>query len=182
MRLRGRWVLLGLGTAVAGAGIGLAVSGAPLPWSPGGRVLPPARARVYESVDACLLTGPQGLADPVASQVWAGMQDASLKTHAEVSYLAVSGPATKANALPFLGSLLVEHCAVVVASGSAEQAAALADAAKFPAVRFVMAGAADDGPVGGSNVSAVSAGSAGSSGGLRGAVEAAVEADVNSES
>jgi hypothetical protein len=68
MRVPGRWVLLGLGIALVGTGIGLAVSGAPLPWSPGGRVLPSARARVYESVDACLLTGSQGLADPVTSQ------------------------------------------------------------------------------------------------------------------
>jgi basic membrane lipoprotein Med (substrate-binding protein (PBP1-ABC) superfamily) len=177
MRDHRRWFPL-VSTVAVLATSAVAVSGCSTP----GPARPAPRARAYSSVKACLLTGAQGVAGSPATQVWAGMQDASLKTHAEVSYLAVSGPTTKANALPFLGSLLVEHCAVVVASGSAEQAAALADAAKFPAVRFVMAGAADDGPVGGSNVSAVSAGSAGSSGGLRGAVEAAVEADVNSES
>jgi basic membrane lipoprotein Med (substrate-binding protein (PBP1-ABC) superfamily) len=147
--------------------------------SAGGPAAPPARARAYSSFKACLLTGAQGIAGSPAKQVWAGMQDASLRTHAQVSYLAVSGPATKANALPFLGSLLVEHCGVVVASGSAEQAAALADASRFPAVRFVMAGDAGDGPVGGSNVSAVSAGP---SGGLRGAIATAVAADVSSGS
>jgi basic membrane lipoprotein Med (substrate-binding protein (PBP1-ABC) superfamily) len=147
--------------------------------SAAGPAAPASRARAYASVKACLLTGAQGVAGSPATQVWAGMQDASLQTHAQVSYLAVSGPATKANALPFLWSLLVEHCNVVIASGSAEQAAALADAAKFPAVRFVMAGLAGDGPVGGSNVSAVSAGP---SGGLRGAVAAAVAADLSSGS
>ena len=59
-RLPGRWVLLGLCTVVAGVGIGLAASGAPLPWSSGGGAFPSARARAYESVDACLLTGPAG--------------------------------------------------------------------------------------------------------------------------
>ena len=142
MRLPGRLVLLGLGTAVAGVGIGLAVSGGPLPWSSGGRALPPARARVYESVDACLLTGSQGLADPDASQAWAGMQDASKATSARVSYLAVTGPATQAQAAPFAGTLLVRGCKVVAASGTAERAAVLADAARFGSVPFVVEGAA----------------------------------------
>ena len=81
MRLPGRWVLLALCVAVAGVGVGLAVSGAPLPWSGGGQS-PPPRARVYESVDACLLTGARGLADPVAAQAWAGLEDASKATSA----------------------------------------------------------------------------------------------------
>ena len=33
-----------------------------------------AAARVYENVDACLLTGSQGLADPAAAQAWAGLE------------------------------------------------------------------------------------------------------------
>ena len=161
---------------VALATSAVAVSGC----SAAGPAAPAPRARAYSSVKACLLTGAQGIAGSPATQVWAGaMPDACVHTHAQVSYLAVSGPATKANALPFLGSLLVEHCEVVVASGSAEQAAALADASKFPAVRFVMAGVAGDGPVGGTNASAVSAGP---SGGLRGAIASAVAADVNSGS
>ena len=57
----------------------------------GGRALPPARARVYESVDACLLTGARGLSDPAAAQDWAGMEAASRATSARVSYLAVTG-------------------------------------------------------------------------------------------
>jgi basic membrane lipoprotein Med (substrate-binding protein (PBP1-ABC) superfamily) len=161
--------------ALALAASAVALSGC----SGGGSPAPAARARVYSSVKACLLAGAQGIVGSPAALVWAGMQDASLQTHAQVSYLAVSGPATKANAVPFLGSLLVMRCEVIVAAGSAEQAAVLADASRFPAVRFVMAGNTTDGPVGGTNVSAVSAGQ---SGGLRGAVAAAVAADVSSGS
>ena len=145
-RLPGRWVLLGVCAAVAGAGVGLAVSGAPSPWSPGGRALPPARARVYENVDACLLTGAQGLADPPAAQAWAGMEDASRATSARVSYLAVTGPATEAEAVPFAGTLLVQGCKVIVASGAAERAAALAEAGRFGSVRFVVTGPAAGSP------------------------------------
>jgi len=174
MRLPGRWVLLGLCTAVAGVGVGLAVSGAPLPWSAGGRALPPPRARVYENVDACLLTGAQGLADPTAAQVWAGMEDASRATSARVSYLAVTGPATAAQAEPFAGSLLVGGCKVVVASGTAERSAALAEAARFSSVRFVVTGAAAGNPP---NVTALAFTPAG----LRAGVASAVTAGVRAE-
>ena len=170
-RLPGRWLLLGVCTAAAGAGVGLAVSGAPLPWSPAGRVLPPARARAYESVDACLLTGPQGLADPTAAQAWAGMEDASRATSAQVSYLAVTGPATEAAAEPFAGSLLVRGCNVVVASGAAERAAALAEAGRFGSVRFVVEGPVPGGP---SNVTAL----AFTPSGLQASVASAVEAGL----
>ncbi len=130
LRLPGRWVLLALCVAVAAAGVALAVSGAPLPWPGGGQALPPPRAWVYESVDACLLTGARGLADPATAQAWAGMQDASRATSARVSYLAVTGLATAAQAEPFAGSLLVGGCKVVAASGAAERAAALAQAGR----------------------------------------------------
>jgi hypothetical protein len=174
VRLPGRWVLLGLCAAVVGAGIGLAVSGGPLPWSGGGRALPPPRARVYENVDACLLTGARGIADPDAAQAWAGMQDASRATSARVSYLAVTGPATAAQAEPFAGSLLVGGCKVIVAAGAAERAAALAEAPRFGAVRFVVPGAAaGSGP----NVTALTF----TLSGLRSAVASAVEAGVHAE-
>jgi hypothetical protein len=169
-RLPGRWVLLGVCTA--GVGVGLAVSGGPLPWSSAGRVLPPARARVYESVDACLLTGAQGLADPAAAQAWAGMEDASRATSARVSYLAVTGPATLAAAEPFAGSLLVQGCKVIVASGAAERAAALAEAGRFGSVRFVVTGPAAGSP---RNVTAL----AFTPSGLAASVASAVEAGVH---
>jgi hypothetical protein len=97
-------------------------------------------------VDACLLTGAKGLADPAAAQVWAGMEDASRSTTARVSYLAVTGPATEAGAVPYIGSLLVRGCNVVVASGTAERAAALAEAGQFGSVRFVVTGPAAGSP------------------------------------
>jgi basic membrane lipoprotein Med (substrate-binding protein (PBP1-ABC) superfamily) len=167
MRLPVRWLLLGLCTVAAGVAIGLAFSGAPLPWSSGGQGLPPSRARAYENVDACLLTGARGLADPAAAQAWAGMQDASKSTTARVSYLAAAGPPTPAGAAPYVGSLLVSGCKVVVASGTAERAAALAQAARFSTVRFVVAGPATGSPP---NVTALPFTSAG----LRPAVASAV--------
>jgi hypothetical protein len=174
LRLPGGWVLLALCAVVAGIGVGLAVSGAPLPWSRGGQALPPPRARVYESVDACLLTGARGLADPAAAQAWAGMQDASRATSARVSYLAVTGPATAAQAEPFAGSLLVGGCKVVVASGAAERAAALAEAGRFASVRFVVTGPASATDP---NVTVLTF----TTSGLRSGVASAVEADVHAE-
>lgn len=147
MRWPGRWEMAVLGVvAVAGTVAALMVSGARLPWSPGGRALPPARARSYENVDACLLTGPRGLADPVAAQEWAGLEDASRATTARVSYLAATGPATAAGTAPFVGSLLVRGCQVIVAAGVPERAAVLADAARYPETRFVVAGPAAGAP------------------------------------
>jgi basic membrane lipoprotein Med (substrate-binding protein (PBP1-ABC) superfamily) len=123
---------------------------------------PPARARVYSAYDACLLTGAGGIADPAAAPLWAGMQDASQATRAKVSYLAVSGPATAANTQPYLGALLVRHCNVIVTDGPAEQAAATADASRFPGVHFVIVGNA----VAAANVTVL--------GGARSALRAAV--------
>jgi basic membrane lipoprotein Med (substrate-binding protein (PBP1-ABC) superfamily) len=118
-----------------------------------GRQLPPPRARQYRSVDACLLTGAGGLADPQAAAVWAGMQDASLKTLARVSYLPVVGPDTVADALPFAQSLIQRHCAVIVAVGQVEVGALAKEAPKHTDIRFVLIG----GTAGGSNVSVVPA-------------------------
>ena len=100
-----------------------------------------------------------------------GMQDASKTTTARVSYLAVTGPPTEAAAEPYIGSLLVQGCKVVVASGSAERAAALADAGKFSGVRFIVQGAAAGSPP---NVTTL----AFASSGLRATVATAVTAGV----
>ncbi|HYS36730.1 MAG TPA: hypothetical protein VEO01_13995 [Pseudonocardiaceae bacterium] len=108
----------------------------------------PPRARPYLDYTACLLTDAQGVAGAAARPVWAGMEDASLATHARVQYLAVAGEPTVANALPYLNSLLQRRCAVVVAVGAAQVAAVNADAAKYPGVRFVAVG----GPPAGGNV------------------------------
>lgn len=156
-----------MAASAAGVTTGLLIAG-----SGGGTSLPPVRARVYENVDACLLTGKQGVSDPAAAQAWAGMEDASRATSARVSYLAVSGPATEADASTFLGSLLVRGCRVIVAWGAPERAAALAEARQFGRVRFVVAGNAS-GPA---NVTAVVFAPSG----MRAAVAAAVESGIHS--
>jgi hypothetical protein len=95
---------------------------------------------LYTDFQACLLTGARGLADPAAAPVWAGMERASLATHAKVSYLAVTGPQTSDNALPFLGALLVRHCEVVLAAGQAERNAVAERARQYPSVEFAVVG------------------------------------------
>jgi len=113
---------------------------------------PPPRARPYLEFTACLLTDGHGVAGATAAPVWAGMQDASLATHAKVQYLAVSGEATAGNALPYLSSLIQRRCAVVLAVGPAQVEAVRADASRYPQVRFVVVG----GSVAGTNVTALS--------------------------
>ena len=75
-----------------------------------------------------------------AAAAWSGMQESSLATRARVSYLPVSGPATEADAEPYLASLLQRHCDVVLGVGPAQAAAVAADAARFPRVRFITVG------------------------------------------
>jgi basic membrane lipoprotein Med (substrate-binding protein (PBP1-ABC) superfamily) len=86
------------------------------------------------------LTDARGVAGTPASSVWAGMEDASLATHARVQYQQVVGEATVGNALPYLSGMLQRHCAVVVAVGPAQVAAVGQVAGQYPAVRFVVVG------------------------------------------
>jgi basic membrane lipoprotein Med (substrate-binding protein (PBP1-ABC) superfamily) len=128
-----RWLVGGGGTAlvvlVAVAAVWASQSGSPAP-----------RVRRYLAYTACLLTDSHGIAAAQAAQVWAGMQDASLATHAKVAYLPVMSGSTAAAADPYLSSLLQRHCAVVVATGTAQVAAVTAQAGRFPSVRFVVIG------------------------------------------
>ncbi|MDQ2810643.1 MAG: hypothetical protein M3Z75_01865 [Actinomycetota bacterium] len=110
------------------------------------------RARTYLAFDACLLTRERGLAGPQAAQAWAGLQRASLATHAKVEYLPVMGAQTAGGALPVLSSLLQRNCNVIIAAGTPQIAAVDQDAARYPAVRFATIG----GPSGGSNVTVLS--------------------------
>jgi hypothetical protein len=111
----------------------------------------PPRARPYLEYTACLLTDGQGLAGSTAGSVWAGMQDASLATHAKVQYLAVPGEATVGNALPYLSGLVQRRCSVVFAVGAAQADAVRVDAPKYPKVRFVVL----DGAARGANITAL---------------------------
>jgi basic membrane lipoprotein Med (substrate-binding protein (PBP1-ABC) superfamily) len=109
-------------------------------WPKPARVLPPTRDRVYSAQRVCLLTGPAGLADPATAQVWGGLEDASVKSRAQVSYLSVAGVDTAANAAPYLASLADGRCDLVLAVGSAPVGAVALDAPKFPQVKFLVVG------------------------------------------
>jgi basic membrane lipoprotein Med (substrate-binding protein (PBP1-ABC) superfamily) len=130
---------------------------------------PAPRARSYLAFTACLLTNPQGLASPQAAAAWAGLENASATTRAKVQYLAVPpGTTTAASARPYLASLLLRKCSVVVATGPAQVAAVDADARQFGSVKFAVAG----GHASAANVTAMPA----SPGAVRSAVTALVTA------
>lgn len=126
-----RWFLAAVAVVAAGFGVTGCGSGSPTASTD--------RARTYTDYRACLLTGMRGIADPGAAPAWAGMQSASLATHAKVSYLAVNGPQTEANAATYVGTLVVQQCDVIIAAGAAERAAVIAAARQFRSVRFAVA-------------------------------------------
>jgi hypothetical protein len=129
--------------AAVGVAVGLAVAACGLAGcSSGGHAAPAPRARAYANVDACLLTGPGGVADPAAAPVWAGMADVSATGQVRTSYLAVPAPATAASVQSHLGSLLVSKCDLIIAVGDPERAAVLAQAPNFPSVHFLVLGPA----------------------------------------
>lgn len=169
--LRGRTVALAAGALAAVAA--LAVAGVLLFSHDDRPPVPDARARAYADVDACLLTGEQGItAGTTAAAVWQGMQDASLKTHARVSYAPVTGEQSAGNARPFLNGLLQRSCDVVLAVGKPEVTAAAQTAPQYRKVGFVLV---DDGAgTAGANVTAVPTGD-----GLRSDVADAVEHAVD---
>ncbi|MFI5676918.1 hypothetical protein [Streptomyces cellulosae] len=132
--------------------------------------VPDTRARHYTEADACLLTGEKGITAGTAAEVWQGMQDASAKTHARVSYAQVTGEQSAGNARPFLNGLLQRSCDVVLAVGRPEVTAAAQTAPQYRKVGFVLVG---DGKAGASNVTPVRAGD-----GVRAGVADAVERAV----
>jgi basic membrane lipoprotein Med (substrate-binding protein (PBP1-ABC) superfamily) len=163
--LRGRTIALTAGALAAAAA--LAVTAVLLFSHDDRPPLPDARARAYTDVDACLLTGERGVtAGTTAATVWQGMQDASAKTHARVSYAQVTGEQSTGNARPFLNGLLQRSCDVVLAVGGPEVTAAEETAPQYKQVDFVLVGGAHTG----ANVTAVGAGD-----GLRADVAEAVE-------
>jgi basic membrane lipoprotein Med (substrate-binding protein (PBP1-ABC) superfamily) len=69
------------------------------------------------------------------------MQDASLATRAKVSYLAVTGPQTVGNAVPYTNTLLARQCnVVVVAVGQSQVDAIYQTAPSHPGAKFVVVG------------------------------------------
>ncbi|WP_316743246.1 hypothetical protein [Streptomyces sp. MK7] len=166
--LRGRTIALAAGAAaVVGA---LVVAGVLLLRHDDRPPIPDTRARHYTETDACLLTGKDGItAGTTAAEVWQGMQDASLTTHARVSYGQVTGEQSTGNARPFLDGMLQRSCDVVLAVGRPEVTAASRTAPHYGKIRFVLVGGGHaDG-----NVTTVPTGD-----GLRADVAAAVEGAV----
>jgi hypothetical protein len=142
------WVV----AVMAGCAVGLGVAGCS---SSGSHTIVDTRVRSYTNYRACLLTGAQGIYG-AAAPAWAGMQSASLATHAQVSYLAVGGPGTKGNALAYVGTEVVQQCDLIIADGAAEQAAVLASSGRFKSTRFAIV-AVTAGPLAGatSNVTVI---------------------------
>lgn len=125
---------------IAGGAAALVVVGFVLWPISSDRELPPPRAVVYKDFQACLLTGPQGLADPTIALIWEGMQDASKATRAKVSHLATAGSDTVADTTPYVATLLQRQCNVVVTVGETHSAVAIELASGHPDVRFVAIG------------------------------------------
>lgn len=155
-------VLTVAGAAVVVAGcvaVGVMVS---LPSAP--------RARQYLAFTACLLTDAHGLNGQPAATVWAGLEDASLATHAKAEYLPVMTGPTAADAAPFVASLVARQCKVVIAAGQAPSAAVAVSARRYPGVQFAVVG----GKAAGRNVTQL----AGPAGAVRSAVDSLVTSAV----
>jgi hypothetical protein len=97
----------------------------------------------YLAFTGCLLTDSQGLSGEPAAAAWAGLQQAANATRMQAQYLEV--PASATDAGPYLASLVVRHCGVVIAAGPVEAAAVRADARRYHDVRFVVVGGAATG-------------------------------------
>ncbi|MDX6740736.1 hypothetical protein [Actinocorallia sp. A-T 12471] len=113
------------------------------------------RARQYLDSKACLLTGADGVTEPETSAVWTALQDASVETRVKVQYLAATGPATVANARPFLGTLIALDCDLIVAVGDVPGRVVGEVAPSHLDRRFVVVGVAASQP----NVASVAVGS-----------------------
>jgi basic membrane lipoprotein Med (substrate-binding protein (PBP1-ABC) superfamily) len=97
----------------------------------------------YLAFTSCLLTDSHGLSGEPAAAAWAGLQQAANATRMQAQYLEV--PASATDAAPYLASLVVRHCGVVVAAGPVEAAAVRAEARRYSDVRFVVIGGAPAG-------------------------------------
>jgi hypothetical protein len=138
-----RWPRRRVLVAGAIAVVALAAAGIWALW-PDHRPAPP-RARQYTAFSACLATDPQGVAGQPAAAVWAGMQDASLKTLMKVSYLAVPGQRSADNIRPYIAGLVQKKCDIVVAADPLTVTTAADSAAAFPTTRFLLVGTAAGG-------------------------------------
>ncbi|MET8290529.1 hypothetical protein ACIA7S_30630 [Streptomyces sp. NPDC051643] len=137
--LGGRTIALLAGAMVVVAAV--AVTGYFLSRTETARRLPATTPRSSKDVDACLLTGKDGItAGTAAAQVWEGMQDASLETHVRVSHVPVTGEQSAANARSYLSGLLQRSCDLVLAAGGPQTEAAEQAAPLHRTVDFVLVG------------------------------------------
>jgi len=98
---------------------------------------PPVRARVYTDFTACLLTGPNGIADARSAPVWAGMQAAATATRAQISYLEIQGPQTASNADAYVNTLALQGCSLILTVGQAAGQGVDDRAKALPRNRFI---------------------------------------------
>ncbi len=135
---RWRWVLGGGALVVVAGVVALLV------WpssAPAGPERPPLRARAYNALTICLLTGPQGIAGSTAVPVWAGVEAASNATSDQAEYLAAAGsPETVDSVIPYVNSLVQQRCGVIVVVGPIEVQAAQSVAAQNKSTTFIMVG------------------------------------------
>ena len=132
---RGKW------PAIAGAAVAVLAVGTWLLW-PESHDEP--RQRTYREYTACLLTDDGDPNGPNAGPIWAGMQKASLDTHAQAQFLRVTEPLTPDNAKSTLASMTQGRCNLVFAAGDASVTAVRADAAKYSGVHFYLLGGGTD--------------------------------------
>jgi hypothetical protein len=103
------------------------------------------QARQYTEFTACLLTDDRGIAGPQAAPVWAGLQDASVATHAQAEFLPIEGEQTAENASLTLGTLVRWRCNLVFAVGNLPTAAVQSGAGRLPGIRFFVVGGSGNG-------------------------------------
>ncbi|NUR52071.1 MAG: hypothetical protein HOV71_28425 [Hamadaea sp.] len=140
---------------LAGLGVVLIVIAAVVLWP---RAEEEPRARQYRDVSACLLTDSAGITSAEVKPVWAGMQDASLKTLGQVRFLAIAGSQDVANGRTFVNTLVLGKCAIIVAAGKLPVETVTTVARESPHQKFaiVVSGGATPAP-GTGNVSVISA-------------------------
>lgn len=137
-RALGSWMAAGRTRWYVSVGLCVVIVGAALTWWLTRSATDDVpRERRYHDVTACLLTDASGVSGVESAQVWAGMQDASLKALAKVQFLAVPGRQDASNAAIYLSGLAQGGCAMVIAVGEGPVGAVTATAARYGEVRFV---------------------------------------------
>jgi basic membrane lipoprotein Med (substrate-binding protein (PBP1-ABC) superfamily) len=132
--VRSRWRWWGLGATVAVVAIAVLWAAWPAPQAPA------PRARQYLDVTACLLTDEHGLSGPTASGVWAAMQDASAATRVRVQYRTPAKTETAEDVAPYLTSMALARCDLIVTTDRASATAAQRAAKQFPRTTFYVIG------------------------------------------